>query len=67
MGSSNVSAVLFVKELKRVAEFYIQALGMNCSFSDDHHCVLNCSGFELIVHQFNGVSFPLTSPAAWRG
>jgi len=51
MGSSNVSAVLFVKELKRVAEFYIQALGMNCSFNDDHHCVLNCSGFELIVHQ----------------
>lgn len=51
MEAANVSAVLFVKDLKRVSAFYAQALGMNCTHSDPHHAVLNCRGFNFIVHQ----------------
>ena len=51
MEAASVSAVLFVKDLERVATFYVQALGMSCTLSEDHHFVLNCRGFTLIVHQ----------------
>ena len=51
METASVSAVLFAKDLKKVAAFYAQALGMTCTRSDDQHVMLNCRGFELIVHQ----------------
>lgn len=51
MESSNVSAVLFAKELDRTAAFYTTALGMMCTLSDEHHWALNGHGFDLIVHQ----------------
>ncbi|HTJ19490.1 MAG TPA: VOC family protein [Steroidobacteraceae bacterium] len=51
MESSNVSAVLFAKNLRRVAAFYSQALGMTCTASDEHHWALDGYGFHLIVHQ----------------
>jgi predicted enzyme related to lactoylglutathione lyase len=51
MEAANVSAVLFVKDLKRVSAFYAQALGMSCTHSDAHHSILNCRGFNFIVHQ----------------
>ena len=51
MESSKVSAVLFAKNLQRVATFYSMALGMKCNSSDEYHSVLHCRGFELIVHQ----------------
>ena len=51
MNSSKVNAVLFVKDLQRVADFYLNALDMTCVFSDADHSVLNSSDFELIVHQ----------------
>lgn len=51
MEAGQVGAVLFVKDLKRVAAFYQGALGMTCTTSDDHHFALQCSGFTLIVHQ----------------
>ena len=51
MESPSVSAVLFVKNLKRVADFYSNALGFSCSHRDQEHAVLNCCGFELIVHR----------------
>jgi predicted enzyme related to lactoylglutathione lyase len=51
MEPSSVSAVLFVKDLPKVAAFYATALGMQCTFGDQDHSVLNCRGFELIVHQ----------------
>jgi predicted enzyme related to lactoylglutathione lyase len=51
MESSKVSAVLFAKNLQRVATFYSMALGMKCASSDEYHSVLHCRGFELIVHQ----------------
>lgn len=51
MASSSVGAVLFVKDLQRVAAFYANALMMRCSVSDKDHWRLECDGFELIVHQ----------------
>jgi len=46
-----VSAVLFAKDLTKVAAFYTQALGMTCAFSDEDHWALKGCGFDLIVHQ----------------
>jgi predicted enzyme related to lactoylglutathione lyase len=43
--------VLFAKDLKGVAAFYHKALGMKVALSDEYHSVLDCRGFELIVHQ----------------
>jgi hypothetical protein len=54
MESSSVSAVLFVKDLQRVEAFYAGALGLQRTFGDQDHSVLNCRGFELIVHQIPG-------------
>jgi predicted enzyme related to lactoylglutathione lyase len=51
MKEPRVTAILFVKDLPRVAAFYAGALGMSCTVSDADHSVLNCRGFELIVHQ----------------
>jgi predicted enzyme related to lactoylglutathione lyase len=51
MRVSGVTAVLFAKNLKRVARFYSDALGMRCTLGDAHHARLNCRGFEIIVHQ----------------
>jgi predicted enzyme related to lactoylglutathione lyase len=48
---AGVSATLFVKDLKRVSAFYAQALGMTRTQGDEHHAILNCRGFNLIVHQ----------------
>jgi predicted enzyme related to lactoylglutathione lyase len=49
--TSNVSAVLFAKNLKSVAAFYQEALGMKVTSSDEYHSVLDCRGFKLVVHQ----------------
>jgi predicted enzyme related to lactoylglutathione lyase len=61
--SSTVSAVLFAKDMKRVAAFYVQALGMTCSASDEHHWALDGYGFHLIVHQ---ISKPIADGIAIR-
>ncbi|MBB6093205.1 putative enzyme related to lactoylglutathione lyase [Povalibacter uvarum] len=46
-----VSAVLFVMDLRRVATFYEQALGMTCMRRDEDHAQFDCEGFSFIVHQ----------------
>jgi len=51
MDSANVSAVLFVKDLDRVAAFYAGALEMTRVTGDSDHSVLECRGFRFIVHQ----------------
>ena len=51
MATSNVGAVVFAKDLKRVAAFYQKALGMTVTSCDEYHSVLDCYGFELVVHQ----------------
>jgi predicted enzyme related to lactoylglutathione lyase len=51
MEASSVRAVLFVKDLQKVAAFYIGALALTRVSGDLDHAVLECDGFELIVHQ----------------
>jgi predicted enzyme related to lactoylglutathione lyase len=49
--SSSVTAVLFAMDLKRVATFYAQVLGMYCIAADESHQALVGSGFHLHVQQ----------------
>jgi catechol 2,3-dioxygenase-like lactoylglutathione lyase family enzyme len=51
MQTSSVRAVLFVKDLGTAAAFYIGALGLTRVSGDNDHAVLECDGFELVVHQ----------------
>jgi predicted enzyme related to lactoylglutathione lyase len=51
VSTSKVSAVLFAKDLPAVAAFYSTALGMRVVASDEYHTLLDCFGFELVVHQ----------------
>ena len=51
MAENRVNAVLFVKDLRAVAQFYSTALGMRVVTSDEHHWLLSCAGFELVIHQ----------------
>jgi predicted enzyme related to lactoylglutathione lyase len=51
MEVSQVRAVLFAKDLEKVAAFYAGALEMTRTSSDKDHAVLSCNGFELVVHQ----------------
>jgi len=51
MEASSVRAVLFVKDLSRAVAFYAGALGMTRVSGDNDHSILECDGFELVVHQ----------------
>jgi predicted enzyme related to lactoylglutathione lyase len=46
-----VSAVLFAKDLQRVASFYREVFGADVLRRDSDHEVLSCHGFHLVVHQ----------------
>jgi catechol-2,3-dioxygenase len=48
---SAVSAVLFARDLNKVAGFYRDVLGMPCTAKDAQHAVLVCKHFDLIIHQ----------------
>jgi predicted enzyme related to lactoylglutathione lyase len=48
---TNVSAVLFAKDARRVATFYFEVFGFAVRASDEHHSRLDCGGFELMIHQ----------------
>jgi hypothetical protein len=51
MDTSSVRAVLFVKDLGRAAAFYIGALDMTRVSGSEDHAVLDCGGFELVLHR----------------
>jgi catechol 2,3-dioxygenase-like lactoylglutathione lyase family enzyme len=51
METASVRAVLFVKDLDKVAAFYVGALALTRLSGDKDHAVLECDGFELVVHQ----------------
>jgi len=51
MKVSKVRAVLFAKDLQKVAAFYVGALALTRVSGDVDHAVLECDGFELVVHQ----------------
>lgn len=46
-----VSAVLFAKDLRKVASFYTRVFSAQVVHEDAHHADLDCGGFTLIVHQ----------------
>ena len=51
METASVRAVPFVKDLEAVAAFYVGALALTRLSGDKDHSVLECDGFELVVHQ----------------
>lgn len=46
-----VSAVLFAKDHRRVASFYIRVFAAQRVQEDEHHAELECDGFRLVVHR----------------
>lgn len=49
--TATVSAVLFAKDARRVAQFYVGVFGAVVRAEDEHHAALDVSEFRLIVHQ----------------
>jgi catechol 2,3-dioxygenase-like lactoylglutathione lyase family enzyme len=49
--AGRVSAVLFVKDLAKVTDFYEAVLGVSRVYSDEYHKVLRCGTFALDIHQ----------------
>jgi len=47
---SRAGAVLFAKDLTRVAKFYSVVLGLAESNGADDHILLESAGFQLVVH-----------------
>jgi len=48
--SSSVSAVLFAKHARRVAQFYVAVFAGTLRAEDAHHASLDVGGFSLVVH-----------------
>jgi len=51
VATNTVRAVLFARDLQRVASFYREVLGADVLRRDSDHEVLSCQGFHLVVHQ----------------
>jgi len=51
METASVRAVLFAKDLEAVAAFYVGAVALTRLSGDKDHAILECDGFELVVHQ----------------
>jgi predicted enzyme related to lactoylglutathione lyase len=51
MAHLKVSAVLFAKDLAKLATFYRETLGLEMTKNEADHTVLRYPGFDLIVHQ----------------
>jgi predicted enzyme related to lactoylglutathione lyase len=49
--SAGVSAVLFAMDARRVATFYFEVFGARVLTADEHHSLLDCRGFHLLVHR----------------
>ena len=69
MAASSVRAVLFVKDLGAATAFYIGALSLTRVAGDTDHAILECDGFELVVHQIPkpiAETIVITSPPVRR-
>jgi [ribosomal protein S5]-alanine N-acetyltransferase len=55
------SAVIFVADVARVADFYRGLASMRTLHADDDHVVLGVAGFELVIHLIRG-EYPTTAP-----
>ncbi|TXT21085.1 MAG: hypothetical protein FD134_2770 [Gallionellaceae bacterium] len=53
-----VSAVLFVKDLAKVAAFYSAVLRQPLVYRDTYHAVLRCGIFALDIHQLPPETLP---------
>ena len=51
MSASKVSAVLFVKNLEQLSEFYRKTLALSVTNQDSDHTILSTAGFDLVVHR----------------
>ncbi|RVU43720.1 VOC family protein [Rubrivivax rivuli] len=63
------SAVVFAKDVPRLASFYAHVIGMTEVASDDHHVVLGAEGFQLVVHGIPAAiarQIEITSPPELR-
>jgi ribosomal-protein-alanine N-acetyltransferase len=52
------SAVIFVADLVRVADFYRGVASLRTLHADNDHIVLGVAGFELVVHRLRGETSP---------
>ena len=44
------SAVIFAKDVAKLAVFYGEVVGMSEVYRDEHHIVLDEKGFQLVIH-----------------
>ena len=54
MSLPNVSAVVFVGDVKRMTEFYRTLAAMEVLVAEDGYAVLEISGFQLVIHALRG-------------
>lgn len=69
MATNKVSAVLFAKDLRRVASFYREVFGARQLRNDSDHELLDCLGFQLVVQRIPRAfahSIVLTTPPQRR-
>lgn len=62
-------AVLFAKDMHRIAAFYSSVLGFEAARGDDDHVVLESPAFQLVVHRIPGhiaSTIQVTSPPVRR-
>jgi hypothetical protein len=51
MSHGSISAVLFAKDHRAVAEFHRRVVDASVSVRDEYHTLLDVHGFRLAVHQ----------------
>jgi predicted enzyme related to lactoylglutathione lyase len=51
---SSVSAVLFARDARRLAQFYVAVFGAAVSTMDADHAALDLGAFRLVIHQIPG-------------
>lgn len=64
---SRAGAVLYARDLDRVAAFYSAVLGLEPAGRDDEHVVLESPGFQLVVLRSQAASItPMSGPPVRR-
>ncbi len=53
MSQRSVSAVLFAKDHRAVADFYRRVFDASVSVQDEYHTLLDVQGFSLVIHQIS--------------
>jgi predicted enzyme related to lactoylglutathione lyase len=51
---STVSALLFVRDVRRVTRFYVATFAAHVLAVDDRHAALDVRGFRLVIHEISG-------------